>query len=112
MASINIHAGMSPIALLALFEGKNLTPMKDNFRLDFNAKNEEERQYFRSGAIPRVMMTPDKVDKVLKFLDKCGNGFHVRALEQFVLEEYEIPEDFREIEERGTKIMNHAMKGT
>ena len=110
MASIDIRPGMSPQALLALFEGKKLTPLKDNFRIDFNAKNEEERKAHREGKISCVMMTPDKVHKVLQLLEKCGNGFHVRALEQIVLEQYEIPDNFKEVEERANQIMNEAMK--
>lgn len=108
--SIKIQAGMSPQALLGCLDDKQVKIMKDNLKVEFYAKCEEERQKLQRGEVLFIAMTPDKVNRFLDILRQCGNGFQVQALQQIVLEKYELPDDFKEVETLGGQIMESTMR--
>ena len=102
---------ISPKAVLAKFDKNQLEVWKNNFKAEFYRLNELERTKFKNGEIPFVAMTPEKVNKVLGFLDQCTSAFQVEAMEKLILKEYDMPETFSEIDELGSFLMSEVLKG-
>jgi hypothetical protein len=103
---------LNPTALLDKFDKAKIEVWKHNFRARYYKLNEEEREKYRKGEIPMICMTPEKVHKIMGFLEKCGTAFQVEAMERIIIDEYMVPEDFKEIEELADDLRDRALHGT
>jgi hypothetical protein len=105
--------------VLAIFDEKMVRNQKDNFLLAFQAKCEEERAFcaeqrrrmalgLKAEGLPEPVMTPARYHDVEVLLARCGNAYHVEALQRFVLRDCIIPV-WSDVETMANRLMTEQL---
>lgn len=103
---------MNTAALLSAFDDpKSMEAMRKDFQENF-AKlwKEREREYCAKHGIDPVM-TDQMASEIMRYLARCNTPFHIEALRQMVLRDFQVPDDYNDLDRMANNLMTQALKG-
>jgi hypothetical protein len=98
------------LRLLEAFGDKeSVEALKKDFRENFmKVWKDTETEYCNEHKRPPVM-TPELATEIMGYLERCHTPFHIEALKQMVLVQWQIPNSYDDLDREAGKLMTKAL---
>lgn len=100
----------STLKLLEAFGDKNsVEALKKDFRDNFMKIWKENEAKYCAEHKRAPVMTPELATEIMGYLDRCSTPFHIEALKQMVLVNWQIPNNYEDLDREANKMMTKAL---